>query len=828
MRNVILMIILFGYQASAGVFSQSKVNLELKNASFKELVDVIVEQTDLGFWYDTAQLRELNKINIDVENLSVEEVLDQVFENTAFAYEVEHKTILIRKLPQAVEVDAQEKKSVKGKVVDDQGIPLPGVSVVVKGTSVGVATDIDGNYSLESEQEKVVLVFSFVGMVSQEIVYNGQAEINVTLGLDTEQMEEVVITGYQTLKKGRATGSFNIVKSEELNTIVSTSLTDKLYGVSPGLLVNNGEITIRGISSLQAGNTPLIVLDGFPFRGELDDINPEDIEQMTVLKDAASTAIYGIEGANGVIVISTKSAEKNNKVKINYSSLVRCTEKPKYKDLGYASSSDHIDMMFNYFDQNGFQNFGGTDELSYTWFRNNVENSLSDAEANKIYDFYRKSDDLNKHMFDRNFVERHNLSMSYGTEVNQLYTSVAIEKQKIRKGINNEVNLFSFSLNDHLNINKYVDVDFILRANQNKKNIGSYDVNYLMPYTRLYDQAGNFYNTNSRYYGGADLALLESQGAKSHFKNELQEDQLIDNKKRTRQLNSIFKINVKPIDGVVWSSSFGYDYTDIKHLTFYDKESYYARNLYNSNLSNDLSYNLIPYGNIQDEVYADRKVKTLRTQLSLNKTLGDFSLSGIAGFERNEFKESGSGNIRRYNYDPQALSESFINVPQTSTFTNIYGKNVTYLPSNYAPQRKETIQRFQSVYFTGSVSYKGKYSLFGSWRSDETNLFGQSAEYRQQPSWSVGTKWNVKEEFLKEIDQINHLSLKGSYGLSGRVDHTTSPYMIISNRYDSYTGKQATYVSNPPNPSLSWEKAYTTNIGLDFGLFNKINGTIEF
>jgi TonB-dependent Receptor Plug Domain. len=233
-------------------------------------------------------------------------------EGTDLEYYIENNVVVIRKKDPVYEQPVeQEKKEIKGTVTDDQGVPLPGVSVVIKGTSVGVATDIDGNYVLEIDSNNAVLVFSFVGMLPQEIAYKGQSVQNVSLGADTEQMAEVVVTGYQSISRERASGAFEKVDSEVLDQKSTLNVVDKLEGQAAGVLFDSdGNITIRGISTMKGNSKPLYVVDGFPIEGDLETLNPNDVESMTVLKDAAAASIWGARAANGVIVIVSKKMRR--------------------------------------------------------------------------------------------------------------------------------------------------------------------------------------------------------------------------------------------------------------------------------------------------------------------------------------------------------------------------------------------------------------------------------------------------------------------------------------------------------------------------------------
>ncbi|WP_172677379.1 carboxypeptidase-like regulatory domain-containing protein [Marinifilum fragile] len=346
-----LMFLLVGVlQLSASVHAQNgKLNVQVENMQLSELLWQLQEESSVVFIYQTDDVKDVKDISVDMSAASITDILNEVLKGTDLDYVVDEEVVVIKKkeivpVP-AVEEKQQEKRTIKGKVTDKDGFPLPGVSVVIKGTSTGVATDIDGNYSLELESDKEVLIFSFVGMLPQEVLYNGQSIQNITLTSDTEQMAEVVVTGYQTISKERATGAFEKVGVKELDEKISTSIMGKLEGQATGVLYNSdGSFTIRGKSTFYANVSPLIVVDGFPIEGDLETINPNDVESMTVLKDAAAASIWGARAANGVIVIVSKKASKNKSVNIDFSVDHTIRKLADLNELTYASTGSLLEL----------------------------------------------------------------------------------------------------------------------------------------------------------------------------------------------------------------------------------------------------------------------------------------------------------------------------------------------------------------------------------------------------------------------------------------------------------------------------------------------------
>lgn len=831
MKITLVLIVVSVLQLSASVYSQNtRLSMELNNMTLVDVFKEIRNQSEFTFVYDLEDVEHIGNLNLTPESATVEEILDACLEGTNLNYEVYEKVVIIKEKEYvAPKSEAQEKKSIKGKVTDDTGFALPGVSVVIKGTNIGVATDIDGNYELEFEQENVVLVFSFVGMTPQEIRYNGQLVQNVSLLADTEQMAEVVVTGYQTIEKGRATGSFEILDNEDLGKVASIDLTDRMKGIASGVQVDDdGSITIRGVGSLRANTEPLIVVDGFPYNGSLNDINSSDIDQISVLKDAASTAIYGIKGANGVIVVTTKSGGKTDQLEIEINSTARFSEMPKYKDLGYMSAREQVDYTLGLYDEFGLPinvYISRKGNLGEVW-QDQQNGDITEAEANELYDFYRTSNDIEKYIFERPFVQKHSLSFRHGTEKNQFYASLSYDDQNAMGNSVTENQNISFTINDKLSVSKYVDVKMNFKGIRRKNESKFSGITSMVPYTRFYDKDGEYLN-EFKDYSDERMKDLESKGALPYFLNRLQDARNTDIENITNQLTSSMSVDLKPVKGVVWSNSYSHFVSYYDNTTFYDKKTSYARYEVNK-YTTSTGERLIPYGHIQKENSTKSVSKTLRSQLSINKTIKDFRIAVNAGVERNEFNTLTKLGNTRYNYDPQTLNQSQPKGGVYDGFISLSGRYTRAYPWDL-PSTQETNEKFTSSYFTGSLSYKDKYNVFGSWRLDKTNLFGQSAKYRNQPSWSIGSKWNVSDEDFFKVDWINQLSLKGSYGLAGNIERNTGPFLIIQNGVDGVTGLPNASVSNPANPLLGWEKSYVVNLGVDFRLFgNRLGGSVEY
>ena len=834
MKLLSMLMLMSVLQLTASVKGQvAEVNLSMHDANLVEFFSEIKSQTDYEFLYNHDLVMAKEVVNVKVDQEDLKELLKDVLYTRGLGFEVDDNVIIIseRTYVAPVKNEEQEQKEIKGTVTDENGYTLPGVSIVIKGTTIGTATDIDGNYKLSFPADSKTIVFSFIGMNSQEIAYNGQAMIDVVLEGDSEQMAEVVVTGYQTISKERATGSFQILDNEDLNKVASLDLTQKLQGIAPGVKVNReGDIIIRGKATLSAETKPLIVVDGFPWMGSLAEINTNDVEQITVLKDAASTSIYGVRGANGVVVITTKKGEKDSKLRVNYTNSFTISEKPNLDDLDIMNTEQHIDLEWDSYKSAGL--------ASFPWYNYKSEigeiyakmqsGSITEAEALSQVDIYKEYDnrsDIEELFFRREMTQKHTVSFDYGSEKNQFYASLSYDENK-QKWEGAEGNNISFTLNDNFKFNDIFALRLNMFGNYRKNKNNGQLASMTRPYVKFLDENGDYLHEANGNYDMATRAYHDSLGLLNTDYNQVQEQRLKDNETKSNSISTNMSFDITPLKGVKWTTSIGYNVMNGRSEDLRHKDSYEIRDYVNK--FTDMSMNqVVPNGHILDYSDTYSENLTMRTQLSINKEINDFAFSLNAGLERNSFKTNNSLSNRRYNYHPQRLTESIVDLKRMSQgFLNAtFGRASEW----NTPRNMITEDRYLSSYFIGNVTYKGKYDLSGSWRLDKTNLFGQSSKYRDQPAWSVGAKWQVSEEDFFDVEFIDRLALKASYGLTGNVEKNTSPFLIANAVTDYSTGEPSLSVANPENPLLGWEKSYTTNIGLEFSLFNnKVSGSVEY
>jgi len=469
MKLTFFLILFSTMLVSAGAYSQNtKLSLDYKNISIGQLLQLIEEQTEFRFAYSKSRLNPEDRITIDVKNESLDQIMKTILDKDQLSYKIIDRYVVISDNTSPGENVIQQQKSVSGKVSDITGAPLPGVSVVVKGTTTGTITDVDGKYSLNNIQANTALQFSFVGMKTQEIVVANQATINVVLADEAIGLQEVIAVGYGSVKKKDLTSAITNVSSDKFVQGATNSVAEMIKGKVAGLSVSSSvqdpsaqvSLQIRGIGSMNASNEPLVIIDGVP-GASLSSVSQQDIESFSILKDGAAASIYGTRGANGVIIITTKQAAKTNKVDVGYDSYISTQQITKYPDV-----MNRDEFVKN---RTTFPDLGG----NTNWLKA-----------------------ISRPSFDQN----HNISISHGTENNSYRASITYRKTL---AITDEVDRKEYGGRISFN-NKFFDKRFELSGSMSIRN----SFNNTMPGGSLnvWNQAAvanptmPVYNTDDSFY----------------------------------------------------------------------------------------------------------------------------------------------------------------------------------------------------------------------------------------------------------------------------------------------------------------------------------------
>lgn len=741
--------------------------------------------------------------------------------------------------------------TVKGTVCDEAGETLPGATIFIKGTKTGTSADLDGNFELYLQKPgKVTLVVSFVGMKTKEVSTVTGADVKVILESMSDTLEDVIVSGFHTISRERNTGSAVVVNSEKLAKIQSPDLTSKLEGLTPGLTTYNNQVSIRGNSSFAIGSTPLLVLDGQPTTGmSLNDINVNTIESVTVLKDAAATSLYGVYASNGVIVVTTKRGG-DKKLEANVSLGYYLNPLPSLDYQHYASTSDIIDLErdmllsdpdyiknpLGYFGtKTGKTNAAYMSQVDMLYYRLAM-NQISESDVTAGLNALRRNDyrkEYTRRLMQNSLTQDYNITLNAGSEKYNFYAALRYEKMGQHTKFNND-NRLSFYLRNDLKVTSWMRLS--LGANLRLKKTDFTQASGLgyaaaMPYDTLCDDEGNL---TYRYLYNEVLAeqVNATEGLKFMGYNAIEESARNRYKADDLYMKYFLQANFDIYRGLELELKGQYEKRKVNGTEYDEEDSYMMRSMINefasTNQKGGFTYN-IPLGGRQFFNDANYDNYNLRAQLNYRNTFAEkHDLTALIGGELREDK-SDSHLGERYGFDAQRLTYSQVDwktLSQSGVVGQLYANSRTKAEILTISDVKH---RYVSAYFNVGYVYDGRYSVNASVRVEQADLFGSDPKYRYRPLWSVGASWNMEQEkFLRDITWIDRLKLRATYGITGMVDQSSSPYLLASFSTSPYTNGPLSMIISPPNSSLRWEKTATFNAGLDFMLFNRLNATIDF
>lgn len=742
---------------------------------------------------------------------------------------------------------------VKGRVMDDLQEPLPGANIKVKGTNVGTITDIDGNFQFNvPTKDKVTIVISYIGMETQQIVVTPDKAVTVVLVQADRVMEELIVDGFRTISRERSTGSAVILNSENLEKVQAVDLSSKLEGLAPGLVTYNNEMSIRGVSTFSVdadATTPLLVIDGQPATGiKLDDLNPEIIENVTVLKDAAATSLYGVRASNGVIVVTTKQA-KDEKVNVNVSLGYYIKPLPSLSYQHYASTSDIIDLEREYLlsdpeyikdpsayfssvvNKSSPNYMTQVDMLYYRLSKNEITEEQLNNELNQLrkYDYRKEYRDKLQHLA---LTQDYNLSLAKGGEKSKLFFSARYQdigqynkyddRRRMSFYLKNDLQLTSW-----MKLGLGADVSYSHRAQAQNTLLGA---NSAMPYDRLYDDNGNL---AYRYPYNQVLAstINETDGLYFMGFNAVEESEKSIQKTNNLYMKYFLHTNFDITKDLGLELKFQYEKRMENQEQYDEEDSYMMRYLINEFASTgsngEFVYN-IPRGGRLRTASSDYNYYNLRGQFNYRKEIGD--KHDIAALLGGEIRQDKSRVVwsERYGYDEQKLTYSqvdWLTLSQTGVVGQLFSSKRSR-SENLSIY--DMLHRYVSAYLNAGYTYDSRYAVNGSMRIEQADLFGTDPKYRYRPLWSVGASWNISNEaFMKPVEWVDMLKLRLTYGITGNVDQSSSPYLLGSYLNSYYTNSSLTAILNPPNSSLRWEKTSTFNFGIDYMFIKKLKGSFD-
>ena len=796
MKTLLLLgVLLFGFTVSA---QSQKVSLDFKNERVEKVLASIKSQTGMSLVF-SDQLVDVNrKVTMQLKDVTLKEALTRLLSGINLTFEIRNNKIyFIEK--KAVSQPGSRKKRVTGVVKDVMGEPLIGANVVEKGRSTnGVITDFNGKFTLEVD-ESASLVVSYIGYLAQDIPTKGKGDFHIILKEDTNTLDEVVVTGYGDFKKATYTGSASVLTTEKLEALPVVSVGQMIESNIPGISVVAGTssqpgakttLRVRGVASMNASTEPLYVLDGVPIpsydlsnftsmseaggMGFIETLNPADIESITVLKDAASASLYGAKGANGVVLITTKKG-KEGKLRVNMAAKYGITDFAyTYRPL--MGGEERRKLIHE-----GLVNFqldkGVSEQEAQQYADANI-----DQYAKRLPQGYS---DWESALFKTGYQQDYNLSASAGNQNSSFIGSLGYTKQT-GVSLNSEMERFTGRVDAS---NKYKKVEFGMNASL------SWTKNVHLPEGKFYGSAiyaskvnltpsTPIYNEDGTYASG----YRENNGY-----NPILEAEVNDYYARTVRAMGTAKIAYNVWDNLKVSSVFTVDYSLTKDFFFQspdgrDGATYQGR------------------GRMQ---MTDRIRYTSQNNLTYSKTFGKHSVSAVTAFE-----------VMKYDYEDLYAAKK------------TYGQDINTSLGNAADpiDADQKLQEDALMSYVASVnySYDDKYYASFSFRRDGSSRL--SPDTRWGNFWSLSASWRLSQErFMQPLKSVlSDLKLRASYGVNGNLPSSYYGYQSTYITGAFYSGKPSPWESTLGNEELTWEKNYALNLGLDIGLFSRVNVSLDW
>lgn len=797
MKLTIVLLIATILQVRAASYAQS-INLKVKNASLEEIFTQLRQQSGYNFLYDPSALEETNKVSISTSNATLKAVLDQCFKNQPVTYAIAQNNVVISRKSVEAETTVAPRVAIKitGQIVDSKGLPIPGVSVTIKGSTTGTVADNNGKYSISVPNKSTVLVFSSIGFVNQEIPVADQTEINVTLAEKPSALSEVIVVGYGSQKKADVTGSISSINEEALKSVPVSNLVSALQSQAPGLDIQKAggkmhpgstpSIAIRGQRSLGATNDVLYVVDGIPYNPTyINDLNQDDVVSVQILKDASATAIYGSRGANGVILVTTKRGKTGAPV-VSYSGYAGVVKVLGYYDMMDAATYETY-KKWGVYNANNPNTIGAANPYNGINDPKFYTDGITFLPAELAGMKNGTNTNWQKLIFKNGLKTNHQVSVSGGTEMTKYALSTGFyDETGVFPGQSFKRYTFKVSVDQQLG--KYIKVG-VSSLNTVSK-INGEDVNPVgqalssSPLTVPYDANG----TLIPFPGGGSLVYNPLAN--------LAPGAVIQNRSRYNTFTTAYA-EAQLTPHLKYRFNGGIELTPETYGDFYSSATF-------QNLSGP------------------------STATNTNYDYHDYTLENLLVYENTFAKNHHVTATGLFSYQEDYKAYTTFN------YNNILADNVEYfnpaLGANLSG--KGEYKKFSIVSFMGRLNYdyKSKYLMTLTMRSDGSSTLAPGNKYHVFPSAALG--WNIsQEDFMKNTHWISNLKLRAGYGTVGNA--AVSPYQTLGGLASinyNYGGTYVTgtYPNNVPNPTLGWEYTATLNFGVDFGILNdRITGSID-
>ncbi|QES88361.1 SusC/RagA family TonB-linked outer membrane protein [Rhizosphaericola mali] len=860
-----------------------------------QAVETIEKKYGYHFVYEHNLLKGKTISTTALKGRSPQEILKNVLypNNLIFLYIDENSYVIQKRTGEIkrIEKETPQKENkqesttnngtrpIGGIVTDNDGTPLQYVNVFNKSKNIGTQSAENGKFFLSGMSDGDSIVFNIIGYKQKIITLQKSTNyIDLELSPIAANLNEVsvVSNGLQNLPKERATGAYSVVTAKDLEKIPTNNVIQRLEGLVPGLKVNvlagdrsftyagglqigpnsgtrsvgtnDYSATIRGTSTVSSvsESSPLVVVDGAIADIDISEINPNDIDNITFLKDAAAASIWGVRAANGVFVITTKKGKSSspkinasvnymiaNRAKLSYMKLMNSSQMLDYEkelvDRGLINQYNFspINYYSSYYPQYGAK-------IAYDLKTGAINQATYDQQVDSLSKI-NSLDQEQKYLMQPASSQSYNLSISGGTEKSSYFYSASYSKElpNFKRNIGQRLTV---TLNNSWKLLNWATLSTNIRGAFFKVNLNSFTFptlfrpgqSTLMPYQLLKDPNGN--NTHYNRVNPAYAQALQATSSKYQDWTYSYLDELNNNDNTQSSNNYTVNINLKmPIyrglsGNVLYTNERQYMNSNI----YYNPQTYYYRNFYNSTYNptaGSQQFDFINGGGILTPSNTQLNNYALRGQLAYDGNLGqDHQLNIIAGSEIRQTRTLYSTSTL-YDYNPiSGFSQA------VSYAANSYINAMGYATSlGGAPTYQNIQRRYLSYFSNGSYTYRNKYTLSASVRYDDYNNFGLDKKYRATPLWSSGLKWDVyKEHFMENIKWIDMLSVRGTFGVNGNISTTLYPYTNIGLGSDYTTNLSSATITALANPQLRWEKTYVTNVGIDFSILKHlITGGID-
>lgn len=708
-----------------------------------------------------------------------------------------------------------------------------------------------GRVDLSTFSSPYLLRITHVGYVAHERSYAKPGERLQVLLRGEQQLEEVQVnTGYQKISKERLTGAVDLIGRELLERSPVSNILNRLEDITPAIAFDrrrfsynfpnatDNNLTVRGISTISSEARPLIVLDNFPYDGAIETINPNDVESISVLKDAAASSIWGARAGNGVIVITTKKGRAQDTPRIGLVSNVSIGAKPNLFRLRQTGSSAYIDMEMLLFERGFYDaqiNNPRAPALSpvVELLRLQREGTLAEAELQAQLDVLRGIDirqDYMDYFYRPSVDQRYALNMSGGGERNGYYLSAGYDGQQpfLRENSTQRITMNS-AYNHKLGKRLELQGKLMFSRLLDRRSPFGYEQVPIYPYADLVDEQGQALPVNYRF-GSRYLDGLEGRGLLDWRYRPYDELRNSDNRSSANELLLDLGATLRLLPELSYSVNGQATFNNGKSENMHSLETFFTRhlvNLFTREQGGSLQYG-IPMGAILERSNSERQSLALRNQLNYERNLSrEHRLSAMLGMELRQSASSADAS-RLYGYNPNNLT--FQPVDMASLLPTFNNMGVNQRLGNTGFRRTSLTDRFVSYYANLAYNYRDRYDVYGSARNDASNIFGVDTNNKWAPLWSVGAAWNIQQEAFWNREVLSQLKLRLSYGHSGNVNNRVAALTTIrhATQLGDFGRMPLATLATPPNPSLRWEKVKTLNLGLDFALLHsRLRGSID-